>query len=187
MTKGQPTATSSKCVALLRGINVGGKNLLPMKDLVLIFAEAGCRDVSTYIQSGNVVFTADAKIVAELPQRIPQQVEARFGLRVPVVLRTSAEYETVTRSNPFLKQGASPDTLHVSFLADLPNPAMIAGLDPERSAPDAFAVVGREIYMLLPNGPARTKLTNAYFDSKLKTVSTQRNWRTVLKLAELMK
>lgn len=184
--KGQSRAAASKCVALLRGINVGGKNMLPMKELAAIFTKAGCRDVSTYIQSGNVVFTADAKVIAGLAQTVAKQVEARFGLRVPVVLRTAAELEAVVRANPFLKAGSEPEMLHVSFLADLPSAPIIAGLDINRSAPDAFAVVGRQIYMLLPNGVARTKLTNAYFDSKLKTVSTMRNWRTVLKLAELM-
>ena len=177
--------TGSKCVALLRGVNVGGKNMLPMKDLAAMFAKAGCRDVATYIQSGNVVFGADAKIVKGLAAAIAKQVEAQFGLRVPVVLRTAAELKKVIRSNPFLKDGADVETLHVCFLADLPGAELVAALDAGRSAPDEFSVVGREIYTRLPNGAARTKLTNAYFDSKLKTVSTMRNWRTVLKLAQL--
>jgi uncharacterized protein (DUF1697 family) len=76
--------------------------------------------------------------------------------------------------------------LHVCFLADQPGKDLVAVLDAGQSAPDAFAVVGREIYMQLVNGVSGTKLTNAYFDSKLKTVSTMRNWRTVLKLAEML-
>jgi uncharacterized protein (DUF1697 family) len=103
------------------------------------------------------------------------------------VLRTSAEIDAVIRGNPFLKAGAGEEMLHVCFLADRLGKDLVAGLDAGRSAPDTFAVVGREIYMQLVNGVARTKLTNAYFDSKLKTVSTVRNWRTVLKLAELVK
>ncbi|MCU1318566.1 MAG: hypothetical protein JWP98_84, partial [Edaphobacter sp.] len=75
---------------------------------------------------------------------------------------------------------------HVYFLAGMPTAGDVAGLDAGRSAPDAFAVIGREIYLQLPNGMGRTKLTNAYFDSKLKTVSTARNWRTVLKLVEMV-
>ena len=173
-------------VALLRGINVGGKNMLPMKELVGMFVAAGCGDVTTYIQSGNVVFSANAKVVAGLGSVIAARVEERFGLRVPVVLRTAAEMESVVRGNPFLKAGASDETLNVCFLADLPSADRVAGLDAGRSAPDAFAVVGREIYMRLVKGISGTKLTNAYFDSKLKTVSTMRNWRTVLKLAEMM-
>jgi len=177
---------SSKHVALLRGINVGGKNMLPMKELAVMFAKAGCSDVVTYIQSGNVVFCADDKVAAGLGAAIAKQVEARFGLRVPLVLRTAAEIDVVIRANPFLKAGASEEMLHVCFLADRPGKEFIAGLDAGRSTPDAFAVVGREIYMQLVNGVSGTKLTNAYFDSKLKTVSTMRNWRTVLKLAEML-
>jgi len=178
--------TSSKHVALLRGINVGGKNMLPIKELVALFVKAGCADVTTYIQSGNVVFRAEDKVVAGLGGVISKQVEARFGIRVPVVLRTAAEIDKVIRENPFLKAGASEETLHVCFLADRPGKDLVSGLDPGRSTPDAFAVVGQEIYMQLVTGAAKTKLTNAYFDSKLKTVSTMRNWRTVLKLGELL-
>jgi len=178
--------TSSKYVALLRGINVGGKNLLPMKELAVMFVKAGCGDVVTYIQSGNVVFSARDKVVAGLGGTIAKQVEERFGMRVPVVLRSAAEIKAVVRGNSFLKSGANEDTLHVCFLADQPAKDLVEGLDAGRSAPDTFAVVGREIYMQLVNGMSGTKLTNAYFDSKLKTLSTMRNWRTVLKLAELM-
>jgi uncharacterized protein (DUF1697 family) len=173
-------------VALLRGINVGGKNMLPMKDLAGIFAEAGCGEVTTYIQSGNVVFTANDKLVAGLGGVIAGLVQKRFGLKIPVVLRSATEIEAVIRGNPFLQTAANDNLLHVCFLADRPDAALVAALDPGRSAPDTFAVAGREIYMQLVNGVSGTKLTNAYFDSKLKTVSTIRNWRTVLKLAELM-
>jgi uncharacterized protein (DUF1697 family) len=174
---------SSRYVALLRGINVGGKNMLPMKDLAAMFVGAGCGDVATYIQSGNVVFSAVDKVVAGLGGRIAKQVEERFGMRVPIVLRSAAEIGAVIRSNPFLKAG---EMLHVCFPADQPGKDLVAGLDAGRSAPDVFAVVGREIYMQLANGVSGTKLTNAYFDSKLKTVSTIRNWRTVLKLNEML-
>ena len=160
--------------------------MLPMKELVAIFAKAGCGDVTTYIQSGNVVFSATDKVVAGLGGVIAKQVEQRFALRVPVVLRSATEIDAVIRGNSFLKAGAKEEMLHVCFLADLPGKDLVAGLDAGRSTPDAFLVVGREIYMQLVNGVSGTKLTNAYFDSKLKTVSTMRNWRTVLKLAEMM-
>jgi uncharacterized protein (DUF1697 family) len=186
MKSERSSKSAAKHVALLRGINVGGKNMLPMKELVGMFVAAGCGDVTTYIQSGNVVFSANAKVVAGLGSVIAARVEERFRLRVPVVLRTAAEMEKVIRGNPFLLDGADGETLHVCFLADLPDADKVAGLDAGRSAPDEFAAVGREIYMRLVKGVSGTKLTNAYFDSKLKTVSTMRNWRTVLKLAEMM-
>ena len=177
---------SSRYVALLRGINVAGKNMLPMKDLAAMFVKAGCGDVVTYIQSGNVVFSAPDKLVAGLGGTIAKQVEKQFDLRIPVVLRSAAEIGAVIHGNPFLKAGASEEQLHVCFLRDLPVKDLAHGLDATRSAPDAFSVVGRDIYMQLVSGVSGTKLTNAYFDSKLKTVSTMRNWRTVLKLAELL-
>ncbi|MGH2489002.1 MAG: DUF1697 domain-containing protein, partial [Candidatus Limnocylindria bacterium] len=87
--------------------------------------------------------------------------------------------------NPYLPKEAATSVLHVAFLAAKPRPTKVATLDPNRSPPDEFAVHGREIYLRLPHGVARSKLTNAYFDSKLGTTSTLRNWRTVVKLVEL--
>jgi uncharacterized protein (DUF1697 family) len=173
-------------VAFLRGINVGGKHKLPMKELVQIFAEAGCANVRNYIQSGNVVFTAPAKVVKKLPEVIAAKIEQRYGFSVPVVLRSRDELAQAARNNPFLKAGLHETSFHVYFLADQPGADAVKSLDPQRSAPDAFHVSGREVYLHLPNGMARTKLTNAYFDAKLATVCTARNWATVLKLLEMM-
>jgi uncharacterized protein (DUF1697 family) len=172
-------------VALLRGINVGGKNALAMKDLARLFTEAGCTDVSTYIQSGNVICKTSASAARDLPTRIHRAIEGHSGLRVPVVLRTAKELAATTQSNPFLKGAGDAELLHVAFLADAPDAARLKTLDPLRSAPDEFVVIGRDVFLRLPNGVARSKLTNAYFDSKLATTSTLRNWRTVLKLLEL--
>ncbi len=172
-------------VALLRGINVGGRNKLPMKDLAAIFEAQGCTGVKTYIQSGNVVFEASAALAAKLPRQIAGAILKGHGLNVPVVQRTAEELERVGRRNPFLKAGVVLDTLHVAFLADAPSPSAASALDPKRSPPDELAIRGRELYLRLPNGVAATKLTNAYFDRTLGTVSTLRNWRTVLQLIEL--
>ncbi len=153
-----------------------------MAELVTIFSAAGCQDVRTYIQSGNVVFVASPKTAERIPGLVTDKIAARFGLRVPVVLRSSDELQGVAAGNPFLKSGADPESLHVAFLAQAPDRRHVAALDPERSPGDSFHVKGREIYLHLPNGVARTKLTNAYLDAKLATTSTLRNWRTVLKL-----
>jgi uncharacterized protein (DUF1697 family) len=177
---------SATYLALLRGINVGGKNKLPMKDLAEIFIQAGCEDVRTYIQSGNVIFRASPVISSRLPDEVTSLVAKSFGFRTPVILRTADQLSDVVSQNPFLKSGAAEDTLHVMFLADLPSPESVDKLDPDRSAPDAFIVRGREVYLQLPNGVAGSKLTNLYFDSRLTTTSTSRNWRTVTKLLELM-
>jgi uncharacterized protein (DUF1697 family) len=98
-------------------------------------------------------------------------------------LRTEQQLREVVSNNPFPD---AEDMLHVMFLADHPSPAKISALDPNRSAPDAFILRGGDVYLHLPNGIRDTKLTNAWFDSKLSTVSTGRNWRTVTKLLALM-
>jgi uncharacterized protein (DUF1697 family) len=172
-------------VALLRGINVGGKNLLPMKDLVRLFADAGCADVRTYIQSGNVLFQASPAKATRLPGVVAKGIADRFGYRTPVLLRTVEELGATIRNNPFLEAGAPESWLHVLFLASQADALRVAALDPDRSPPDAYAVRGREIYLQCPNGAGNTRLTNAWFDSKLATISTGRNWRTAIKLFEL--
>jgi uncharacterized protein (DUF1697 family) len=177
---------SATYLALLRGINVGGKNKLPMKDLVEIFMRAGCEDVRTYIQSGNVIFRASPDVAVQLPDEITSMIAKSFGFRTPVILRTADQLRDVIVHNPFLKSGATEETLHVMFLADQPSLERVDNLDSDRSPPDAFIVRGRDVYLQLPNGVAASKLTNNHFDSKLATISTSRNWRTVTKLLELM-
>jgi uncharacterized protein (DUF1697 family) len=175
-------------VALLRGINVAGKNMLPMKELARMFADAGYTNVRTYIQSGNVIFEAPAGAAGtpKMADGITANIEKRFGFRIPIVLRTSDQLRKTIRDNPFLAEGVPEKALYVYFLANSLQAGAIAGLDPTRSAPDAFQVRGQEIYLHLPNGMGRSKLTNAYFDSKLCTTCTFRNWATVLQLAAMM-
>jgi uncharacterized protein (DUF1697 family) len=172
-------------VALLRGINLGPSRSLPMKALAELCTAAGCRDVQTYIQSGNVVFSASGRVATRFPDTLAAAILKKFKMEVPVVTRSAEELARVVRDNPFLERGIDPDWLHVAFLARAPALEQVASLDPARSPGDAFAVVGRDIYLHVPNGMARTKLTNQYLDSRLKTVSTVRNWRTVLKLLEM--
>ena len=172
-------------IALLRGINMGGRNLLPMEHLARLFEEAGCADVRTYIQSGNVLFGASRSHAGGLPARISQGIADEFGYRIPVMLRTVEELGETIRNNPFVEAGAPENWLHVLFLARQPDARVVAALDPDRSPPDTYAVRGRDIYLQLPNGVANTKLTNAYFDTRLATVTTGRNWRTVRKLFDL--
>jgi uncharacterized protein (DUF1697 family) len=168
-------------VALLRGINVGGKNLVPMKNLAALFEKAGARNVSTYIQSGNVVFSAAPALIKKLPALLEKAVTAEFGCRSPVVLRSHEELVKIEKAGPFA--GEDHARLLVMFLQG--DPTNVDRLDAKRSPPDRFAVVGREIYLHCPNGYGRSKLTNDYFDRTLHTISTARNWRTLLKLIDL--
>lgn len=174
------------CLALLRAINLGPNNRILMSDLTKVFVGSGCNNVRTYIQSGNVIFEADPELSQRLPDLIRTEIERRFGLQVPTILRTVREMREVVNRNPFLEKGVEDEVLHVLFLADRPKAAAVQGLDPNRSPPNRFAVRGKEVYLLFRSGFARNKLSSAYFDSKLGTVGTMRNWRTVTKLLELM-
>ncbi len=172
-------------VALLRGINVGGKNSLPMKDLAVMFEKAGCGGVATYIQSGNVVFQADAKLARQIPDLISKAILKSFKISIPVIVRKAEDLIQISKKNPFFKKGGTIDTVHVAFLAHTPTPEAVKSLDPNRCTIDGFQVQGSEIYLHFPKGLAKTKLTNQYFDSKLSTISTVRNWKTLLKLIEM--
>ena len=156
-----------------------------MKSLAAIFDAAGCSKVRTYIQSGNVLFDAHAELAAKLPSLASRAIAKQHGLEVSLQLRTHDELAAITRANPFLEKGADHSRLLVMFLADKPPARSVTALDPDRSPPDEFVVRGREIYLHCPNGFGRSKLSNAWFDSKLGTVSTGRNWRTVLELLKL--
>ena len=177
-----------KHIAFLRGINVGGKAKLPMPELAAIFRAAGASDVETYIQSGNVLFKSQD--AAACVSTVTAQIARAYGYPGRIVLRSADELRATLQANPFAVNGLAPadnqlDPLHVYFLADWPDRTATASLDPERSPGDSFIVQGREVYLHLPQGMARTKLTNAYFDAKLRTVSTARNWKTVAKLAAM--
>ena len=175
-----------KYVALLRGVNVGGRNKLAMKDLAELCVSLGCCDVVTYIQSGNVILSPPPSRAKSISSAISAEISRRFGLSAPAVLRSATQIDSILASNPFLPDDPSGKSLAVAFLADEPSPEAVAGLDPNRSPGDRFHVTGPDIYLHLMNGFAATKLTNAWFDSKLSTISTARNWNTVRKLADLL-
>jgi uncharacterized protein (DUF1697 family) len=172
-------------VALLRGINVGGKNRIPMSELKSSLSSLGLEDVVTYIQSGNVVFGSPARDAQDLATGIERQIAEAFGVAITVLVRTAAELEAVAGSNPFLNDEADPSKLHVVFLSGRPATNAVATLDPERSPPDEFSVHGREIYLRLPNGAGRSKLTIDYFERRLGVDATARNWNTLIKLIAL--
>jgi uncharacterized protein (DUF1697 family) len=163
-------------VALLRGVNVGGRTL-PMAGLREAFEELGYTGVRTYIQSGNVVF--DAKGAApQVRSSLERTIDKTFGLDVTVLLRTPAELAKIVDRNPY-----GPDA-YVTFLDGLPDRKRVAALDPTQFAPDEFRVLGQEIFIRCPNGNGRTKINNTYFEKKLATRATTRNWRTLETLVE---
>ncbi|MBZ0264302.1 DUF1697 domain-containing protein [bacterium] len=175
-----------KYVALLRGINVGGHNKIKMKDLQKLLIDRGLTDVQTYIQSGNIVCTSDTLDEAEVADLIHDAIEEKYGYNIPVVVRDAADFLSILTRNRYLELEDDPKKTHVVFLLEQPADIPTANLDYTLSPPDQFYLDGREIFLHTPNGLARTKLTNAYFDRTLKTISTARNWRTLQKIAEML-
>ncbi len=172
-------------VALLRGVNVGGRNRLPMSVLSWLLSDAGALDVRTYIQSGNALFTVAPSRAAEVAHALAEGIERKLGFRPVVVVRTASKLARVARRHPLDGPDVDPGTLHVGFLSARPSRARVAALDPDRSPPDAVLVRGSEAWLRLPNGGGGTRYTNAYLDATLGATSTIRNWRTVLALAGL--
>ncbi|HEY3485405.1 MAG TPA: DUF1697 domain-containing protein [Ilumatobacteraceae bacterium] len=169
-------------IGLLRGVNVGGKHSLSMKAVKELFEDAGHREVVTYIQSGNVVFESDdteAALCADLERRLA----AAAGFAVPVVLRSAAEMRAVVQRQPFTHADAAH--VHVSFLAAPPPKGALGTVDLDAVAPEGAAVVGRELYLHLPNGVGRARVPIAIGKVPGLREGTLRNWRTVTKLVEL--
>jgi len=172
-------------IALLRSINVGGNSLVKMEELRALFARLGHTDISTYIQSGNVVFRAKSGAEARVRAALEQGILDTFGFPVPVVLRTRGELLRAQERNPFLGETENHKELSICFLHDAPTPAAFAKIDPDRSPPDECRQLGRELYLRLPNGSGNTKLTLAYLEKCLGTTGTARNLNTVNKLLEM--
>lgn len=170
-------------VALLRGINVTGHNKLKMADLRELFEDLGHEDVSTILQSGNVVFRPHGPKKQVAPD-LEAAIKKRLGLDVRVILRTQAELVQLAGENPYLKRGADPAKLHVTFFARKPPKRLKLALDPEQFAPDVFVWGEREAFLHCPNGYGRTKINNAYFERKCDAPATTRSWKTVMRLVE---
>lgn len=182
--EGVATREPTAYAALLRAVNLGAHGKLSMPALKTALAGLGLEDVTTYIQSGNVVFRSD-RPPARLAEAIVDCIAQEFGLATTVILRTASELVRITRRNPFLDGEQQPSRLHVLFLDSKPARGAEKRLDADRSPPDRFRVDGCEIYIHYPNGMGRSKLTGSYFERQLGVRGTARNWNTVLKLAEL--
>ena len=164
-------------VCLLRGVNVGGKKV-SMNALRELLEGLGFEGVTTYIQSGNVVFTSSSGSAKRLAGDIRKAIQKELNLEVTVLLRSPDDMAEVTAAKPF----AGGENVHVTFLDDEPDASKVAAIDHDGYPPDEFEVIGREVYLRCPNGYGRSKLTNSFWERKLGVAATTRNWRTVEKL-----
>jgi len=167
-------------IALLRGINVSGQKMIRMEDLKKALGDLNFIDIRTYIQSGNIVFEHDKTDPGNLAAAIAGVILKHFGFTVPVIVRTRSALGVTFKKNPFLlKTDHDAGKLHVTFLDRIPDPERECKTNEISFLPDEFVISGEEIYLYCPNGYGRTKLTSQFFESKLKVVTTTRNWKTV--------
>src|SRR5580700_3117071 len=169
-------------VSLLRGVNVGG-HTIKMDALRALYESLGLRKVETLIQSGNVVFTTQARDLRALTKRIEDAIEKSYGFRCDTILRNAAEMRDALARNPFAERpGIDPAKLLISFLAGDPDPEGCAKVRAMDIHPEELHIDGREVYVYFPNGMARPKLSWPQIGKCLKTPATGRNLSTVRKL-----
>lgn len=176
-------------ISILRGINVSGQKKILMAELKALYESLQFKDVNTYIQSGNVIFKSNEKLSdIEFATKIEKAIYKEYGFEVPVIIRSKDEIHKIISVNPFLKEkNMEEKRLYVTFLSETPakeNIEIAKGLD---FSPDRFFIIGKEVYLCVPNGYGETKLSNNFFEKKLKVNATTRNWNTVQKLLQLAK
>lgn len=173
-------------ISILRGINVGGHRKILMADLKKMYESLGFKEVKTYIQSGNVIFETNKKQKPEkLEELIEKNIKKYFGHEVPVIIRTKEEWSIVVNENPFLQEYAI-ENLAVTFLSDAPDTELLKSLHQTSFLPDRISIIGKHTFIYCQGKYHLSPLTNNLIEKKLKLKATTRNWKTVLKLNELI-
>jgi uncharacterized protein (DUF1697 family) len=173
-------------IALFRGLNVGGKNILPMKELVAVLEDLGCRHIKTYIQSENAVFLSNENDASRLSNRISGEIRKRRGFEPKVLLLELEDIERAITENPFAGAETNPKALHVGFLASAPRNPNLKILESLKKDSERFLLIDKVFYLYAPEGVGRSKLArNA--ENLLGVMMTDRNWRTVTKIYEIAK
>jgi uncharacterized protein (DUF1697 family) len=171
--------------ALLRGINVGGNKKIAMAELRVVLSGLGYADVTTYLQSGNAVFTAPEQPAQSLAHTIEDAVADRFAMTVSVVIRTAAELAGVLGRNPLSGEPENPSRFFVAFLSGAPDAERTSEIEAQSFGADRIWVRGSEAFLWCPAGAADTTLTNNFIEKRLGVRATSRNWNTVNKLVSL--
>jgi uncharacterized protein (DUF1697 family) len=173
-------------ISFLRGINVGGKHSLPMKELVALLEDIGCKNVKTYIQSGNAVFESSDKDLARFSKMIRAEIKKRRGFEPHILLLKFEDIKRAITENPFPEAESDPKTLHVGFLAASPQNPDLKKLERFKSKTERFRLVDNRFYLHAPDGVGRSKLA-ANAEKLLGVPMTDRNWSTVRKVWEMAK
>ncbi len=172
------------CIAFLRGINVGGRHSLPMKELIVLFEAQGCTDVKTYIQSGNVVYRHARGNVRLLADDIGSAILASHGFQPRTLILTKDDLKHAVAANPFPQAADDPKTLHLFFLADLPTSPELDAMTEIKADNEKFSLADKVLYLYAPDGIGRSKLAGKV-EKLIAVDATARNWRTVNKVLEL--
>lgn len=172
------------CIALFRGINVGGNNTLPMAELVEQLEQLGLPGAVTYIQSGNVAFRCATKRTADLEPRIANAVQQNHGFRPRVLVLRVQELEHAVAVNPFPEATKEPKSLHLWFLSQVPTKPDLDALEQVKSETERFKLDNKVFYLHAPDGIGRSKVAERV-EKALGVEGTARNWRTVSKVLEM--
>jgi uncharacterized protein (DUF1697 family) len=170
-------------VSMLRGINVGGNRKVSMQILKEMYESIGMKNVRTYVQSGNVLFTTESS-TSSTKERIQKEIKNAFGFDVLVLLRTKKELSELVQKSPFKQKDETK--LHVTFLSQKPTDVPVEELNSAKTGDEDFVIASQEIYLFCPNGYGVTKLSNNFFEKKLKVSATTRNWKTVNTLLAML-
>ncbi len=173
-------------IGLLKGVNVGGHRKIKMADLQALLTDAGLFEVTTYIQSGNLVFRSSFTETAEVAQLIAHVILTVFGFEVEVLVFRAEAVQEIFRKNPFLNRpGLDLLHLHVTLLNQLPETSKQEAFMQLHFPPEEIAVSGKTLYLYCPNGYGKTSYSNPFIERKLGVTATTRNWKTIGKLAEM--
>jgi len=171
-------------IALIRGIDVGGKNSLPMKELTQILEGIACHNIKTYIQSGNVIFQS-ASTAAQLAEEIANEIFRLRSFKPHVLVLEKLEFEQAVHNNPFPEAAFNPKALHLGFLDSAPSSPDLREIEALRLPSERFELRGRVFYLFAPNGVGRSKLA-AKIEKALGVPTTDRNWKTVGKIITML-
>ncbi|MDN5200563.1 DUF1697 domain-containing protein [Fulvivirgaceae bacterium BMA10] len=173
-------------IAMLRGINVSGQKKIKMVDLRAYLEELNFLNIQTYIQSGNIIFDHAQVDPGILEDNIKEKVLEKYGFEVPTTVKLPSEFNYVLNNNPFLKEhDMDPKRIFVTFLYEIPAAEYIEKLKEVDYTPEEYILDGKNIFFFSPHGYGKAKMSNNFFENKLKVFATTRNWRTVNKLYEM--
>jgi uncharacterized protein (DUF1697 family) len=173
-------------IALLRGINVSGHKIIKMELLRKVLQELNFQNISTYIQSGNILFQSDITDKGKLEHQIAGIIVKHFGFDVPITVVTPDELKKIVKDNPYNDQKIEdPAQPYVAFLSEAPTPHALSILKATDFKNDTFVNIDKALYLFYAESASNTKLSNAIIETKLKVKATSRNWKTIQKLIEL--